>query len=304
MEISDGWSAAIADEELRRRYPEPDFDDSAWEPIPASSQWRSTPAFAETDGPVLYRAHFEAAPTGSRSWLCFDGIFYTSDVWLDGNYVGDTEGYFVPHAFEVTDALRERSEHILALEVACSRPEDLTEKRNITGVFQHWDCLDPDDSPGGIWRPVRIEHTGPARIQTMGVLCARADASRATLDLAADVNTTGAMTVVVRTTVRQGDRVTDHEAEHNLAAANNAISWKVDVDNPQLWWPHALGDPALAHVSVALFVVKPDGSRGELASDTRSVTTGLRSVSMRDFRWTINGERIFIKAVNHGPTTQ
>ena len=34
-----------------------------------------------------------------------DGVFYTSDVWLDGTYLGDTEGYFFPHAFEVTDAL-------------------------------------------------------------------------------------------------------------------------------------------------------------------------------------------------------
>ena len=40
MEIGDGWRAAIADEDLRRRYPELDFDDSAWEPIAACSQWR------------------------------------------------------------------------------------------------------------------------------------------------------------------------------------------------------------------------------------------------------------------------
>ncbi len=299
MEISGGWRAAIADDELRRLYPDVTFDDSGWAPIDAGSQWRSHPAFAATDGPVLYRTQFEAAPEGARSWLCFDGIFYTSDVWLDGNYVGDTEGYFVPHAFEVTDALRDRSEHTLALEVACARPDDLTAKRNITGVFQHWDCLDPDDSPGGIWRPVRVEHSGAVRIHCLRVLCGRADASRATIDLAADVDTTEAITVRVRTTVRQGERLTDHEAEHTLAAADNAISWKVEVDNPQLWWPHALGDANLAEVTVEVFV--PDSDR---PSDARTVTTGLRAVSMRDFRWTINGERLYVKAVNHGPTTE
>src|SRR5689334_21968172 len=111
MELTAGWRAAIADEDLRRRYPEVDFDDSSWAPIAAASQWRSTPAFAESDGPLLYRIKFEALPDGARSWLHLDGIFYTSDVWLDGNYVGDTEGYFVPHAFEITDALRDRHEH-------------------------------------------------------------------------------------------------------------------------------------------------------------------------------------------------
>jgi beta-mannosidase len=299
VEISAGWRAAIADDELRRQYPEVDFDDRDWSPIDASSQWRSHVDFATTDGPLLYRTRFEEAPAGTRSWLCLDGIFYTSDVWLDGVYVGDTEGYFVPHAFEVTDALRARSDHTLALEVACSRPDDLTAKRNLTGVFQHWDCLDPDDSPGGIWRPVRIEHTGSVRIESLRVSCTRADASRATLDLAADLDTLDATTVEVRTAVRQGDRVVDHRSEHRLAAATNAISWKVEVDNPRLWWPHALGDADLAEVTVEVY-----GPNKETASDTRVVTTGLRAVSMRDFRWTVNGERLFVKAVNHGPTTQ
>ena len=42
---------------------------------------------------------------GRRSWLVLDGLFYEGDVWLDGSYLGATEGYFFPHWFEVTDAL-------------------------------------------------------------------------------------------------------------------------------------------------------------------------------------------------------
>ncbi|HUR78699.1 MAG TPA: hypothetical protein VMZ22_12190 [Acidimicrobiales bacterium] len=304
MELTDGWRAAIADEELRRRYPEVAFDDSGWEPVAAASQWRSTPAFGHTDGPLLYRTSFEASDEGARSWLCFDGIFYNADVWLDGCYIGDTEGYFVPHAFEVTELLRAGHEHVLALEVACARPSDLTHKRNITGVFQHWDCLDPDDNPGGIWRPVRLAHTGPVRVQTLRVSCPRADAQRATVELAAELDTSEALTVMVRTVVTHGDKRVDHEAEHKLAAANNAITWRVDVDDPMLWWPHALGDANLAQIDVSVFVVADDGTHDLVASDTRTLRTGLRAVAMRDFTWTINGERMFVKGVNHGPTTQ
>ncbi|HVT75470.1 MAG TPA: glycoside hydrolase family 2 TIM barrel-domain containing protein, partial [Acidimicrobiales bacterium] len=302
MELTEGWRAAIADDELRRRYPEVDFDDGAWQPIAARSQWRSTPAFADTDGPLLYRVNFEATDEGARSWLVCDGIFYTSDVWLDGNYLGDTEGYFVPHVFEITEALRASHEHTLALEVACARPDDLNQKRNITGVFQHWDCLDPDDSPGGIWQPVRLAHTGPVRITTLRVLCPRADAQRASLELAADLDTTEALTINVRTVVTHGGRTVDHEAEHAIAAESNSITWRVDIDDPALWWPHALGDANLAQVEVSVFVVADDGTHDLVASDTRQVTTGLRSVSMRDFRWTVNGERLFVKGVNLGPT--
>ena len=297
MELADGWRAAVADDGLRRVYPRVDFDDADWTAIPASSQWRSTHEFAATDGPLLYRTHFDASVDQTRSWLRFDGIFYNADVWLDGSYVGDTEGYFAPHAFEVTDALRSRREHTLALEVACARPDDLTQKRNLTGVFQHWDCLDPDDNPGGIWRPVHVEHTGSVRMSSLRVLCPRADAQRATLDFSAELDSLDARTIVVRTVVAQGERSVDHESEHKLAADQNAVNWRVDIDQPALWWPHALGDQPLAEATVEVLV---DGA----TSDTRTLTTGLRSVSMRDFRWTVNGERLFVKGVNHGPTTQ
>ncbi len=172
MDLSGRWRACGADEGLRRAYPDPDFDDSRWAEVDVPGHWRSSPDFAAVDGPVLYRRRFEAGhpPDDRRSWLVLDGLFYQGDVWLDGVYVGDTEGYFFPHAFEVTDAMRDRRERGRAVEVTCSRHEDRNATRNITGGFQHWDCLDPDWNPGGIWRPVRLEESGPVRISRLRVL--------------------------------------------------------------------------------------------------------------------------------------
>src|SRR5512133_2664138 len=119
MQVTDGWRAAAADDHLRRSYTERDFDDSAWHPVAVPGHWRSTPAFAGADGPLLYRGRF-AAPAlaaGRRAWLTFEGLFYQGDVWLDGGYLGDTEGWFAPHSFEVTEALAAASEHVLAVEV-------------------------------------------------------------------------------------------------------------------------------------------------------------------------------------------
>ncbi|HKH24448.1 MAG TPA: hypothetical protein VKA42_03220, partial [Acidimicrobiales bacterium] len=157
-DLAGGWRAAVADDHLRRAYHAADFDDSAWDPITVPGHWRSTPAFADSDGPVLQRRRFDAPPPAPdrRAWLTFDGVFYQGDVWLDGAYVGDTEGYFVPHTFEVTEQLRDRSQHALAVEATCSPEGDPTAKRNLTGVFQHGDCLDPAWNPGGIWRPVHL----------------------------------------------------------------------------------------------------------------------------------------------------
>jgi beta-mannosidase len=155
MPTFDQWLATPADEDLRRTFAEPDLDDAGWEPLAVPGHWRSNPAFADHDGPLLHRTRFEqtAGAPDRRWWLRFDGIFYQGDVWLDGAYLGDTEGYFFAHEFEVTEQLRARREHLLAVEVACSPQADRTRKRNITGVFQHWDCLDPDWNPGARCRP-------------------------------------------------------------------------------------------------------------------------------------------------------
>ena len=109
VELGGLWRAAGADEGLRRGYPDPDFDDGSWAQMEVPSHWRSASAFGAHDGPLLYRRQFDIPPpaAGRRAWLTFEGIFYQSDVWLDGAYIGDTEGYFFPHTFEVTDALRD-----------------------------------------------------------------------------------------------------------------------------------------------------------------------------------------------------
>ncbi len=297
MDLTGTWRAAVADDDLRRTWHEDDFDDRAWEETAVPGHWRSTPAFADTDGPLLYRRPFDAMGPAEdrRAWLTFDGIFYQGDVWLDGSYLGDTEGYFAPHTFEVTDALRRRGEHHLAIEVTCSRQSDPTAKRNITGVFQHWDCLDPDWNPGGLWRPVRVTETGPVRISRLRALCREATPERAVLVLRATLDSDAARTVSLHSTL--GDL--DHVADQPLAAGANEVEWTLTVDRPALWWPHALGDATLQDLRVR---VDLDAGEGGSTSDERHVRTGLRQVRMRSWVASVNGERIFLKGSNHGPT--
>jgi beta-mannosidase len=296
MDLAGTWRAVEADEALRRAYPSPDFDDSGWGEVMVPGHWRSSPAFATSEGPVLHRHRFEAPvpAEGRRSWLTFDGLFYQGDVWLDGSYVGDTEGYFFPHTFEVTDALRAQSEHLLALELTCAPQRDKTAKRNITGVFQHWDCLDPDWNPGGIWRPVRLSETGPVRVASLRVLCAEATTDRAVVRVRAVLDAAEATTACIRT--RLGDA--DHELTQPLAAGENRVLWTVVVDDPALWWPHALGEQVLQDVSVEVSL--PDA--GGVTSDRREVSTGLRQVRMKNWICSVNGERLFLKGSNQGPT--
>ncbi len=304
IELRGAWKASEATDELRRRSADPAFDDSSWHTVHVPHHWRKDAAFSQSDGPLLYRHSFVTpadhpavmAHGDTRWWLQLDGIFYQGDVWLDGDYIGDTEGYFAPHSFEVTQPMISRNEHLLSVEVACTPQKSRKAKRNLTGVFQHWDCIDPEWNPGGIWQPVRLLATGSVRIERLRVLCIEADEHRATLAIRANLDTGVPRSVSVSTNVIDGQQVIGtHEQDHSIASGMNRVEWRVTIENPKLWWPHSLGEPHLVDVEVR---VTDDAG---FVTDTRRRRTGLRQIRQDDWIYTINGERLHLKGANQGP---
>jgi beta-mannosidase len=309
IDLSGTWRATPATDELRRRATDPHFSDADWVPVTVPHHWRSEAAFSDFDGALFYRTNFatpdaelvassqQPSPKGSqRWWLQFDGIFYQGDVWLDGAYLGDTEGYFAPHTFEVTELLRAQAEHTLSIETTCAPQTNRTAKRNLTGVFQHWDCIHPNWNPGGIWQPVRLIQTGPVRLERVRVLCTHATEQQATFAIRANLESEVARTVTITTTVDDsGNTVASDEQSHSLASGTNRVEWKVTVDRPTLWWPHALGDAHLVDVQVS--VADETGA----LSDTRRRRTGIRQIRQNDWVTEINGQRLHLKGANQGP---
>ena len=363
MELGGPWQAALADDELRRSWLDDDdppsdarLPDEAppteapggpagrWADISVPGHWRSTKAFADAEGPLLYRTRFDhPGPQGDeRWWLRFEGVFYQGDVWLDGGYVGDTEGYFFPHTFEVTEALTARREHTLGVEVTCSPQGDPSNKRNITGAFQDNDTGGADHNPGGIWRSVSLERTGPVRIRHLRVLCREANETRATVRFRAVLDAAVAGEVTLRSAVGAVELVD----QRRLAAGENQVEWQIRVDRPNLWWPHALGDQPLYDVVVEVTPSAGEGHRDDDAADPAAAedqsvladgpgdeddatelptapTTarrstpspdgpavshritrriGLRQIHLRAWVLHVNGERLFLKGADQGPS--
>ena len=287
-------------------------DNEQWTTVHVPSHWKSHAAFADNNDPLLFRRRFTAArpAPGRRSWLKFDGIFYQGDVWLDSTYVGDTEGYHLPHDFEITEQLQARNDHVLGVEVSCQPQNNNITKRNLTGDFQHSDAVAPDWNPGGIWQGVRIEETGPVRIKRLRCICLSASSERAELKIRALLDCDRPGTVRLRSDVG----TTLHEFDHAVAKGSNRVEWWVTIERPKLWWPASLGQPNLTDVTISVFALDdtsgPDhtdmnGDEPTTAlepSDVRSFRTGLREVRMKNWIFTINGERLHLKGANVGPT--
>jgi beta-mannosidase len=295
VDLNGLWRVAPADDDLRRDAIGLDVDDSSWAELAVPGHWRTHPDFAEFDGPLLHRRRFHLAEPaeGRRRWVTLDGIFYQADVWLDGAYLGDPEGYFFPHTFDITALSRIGDEHVIAIEVACPPQRSHRGKRTITGVFQYWDGIDRTWNPGGLWRPVHVFDTGPVRVDRYRVLCRDADETRAHVLLSARLDSDGPRRVVLRTTV-DGEVADEHE--RRLAAGLNEVNWNLDIADPSLWWPRSLGEQPLTTIGVE---VEVDG----VPSDARARRTGLRVVAWNDWQCSVNGERIFLKGANLLPTS-
>lgn len=293
MELSGVWLAAVADDDVRRSGIGLDTDVSTWTQVQVPGHWRNTAEFGATDGPVMYRHAFTATPPpdGRRRWITLDGVFYQADVWLDGAYLGDPEGYFFPHTFDVTTLSRFADDHVLAVEVTCSPQTSTTGRRNITGVFQ---SPTSTANPGGLWRPVHCYDTGPVRIDRLRVLCRDADERRAHLRIAARLDSDREAAVTIRTSI--GGDVSD-ESQLVVASGQNEIEWNIDITDPPLWWPRALGEQLLVDVAVDVLV-------DDVVSDRRDRRTGLRQITWDNWQCTVNGERLFLKGANYLPVTE
>jgi len=311
LDLSGSWRAGPADEELRRTWYTDDFDDADFAHIDVPGHWRSHRRFADNDAPLLYRRRFSAltpAPD-TRAWLLLDGVCSQGDVWLDDVYLGNTDGAWVPHRFEVTEALGARNDHVIGIEVGCPPLTDRSSKRGLLGTLQDGPYVEPGWNPGGIWHPVTIRRTGSVAIVSHRVLCTSATPTRAIVTITSVIDSAAAGEVVIRTMIGG----VDHERRQPLARGTNAVTWNVEVPDPDLWWPYELGAQPLTQVTVEVSSLTgtPTGSNhvfdggtddgGAVFSDGFTLRCGLRQVTLRDWILTVNGERLFARGVLAGP---
>jgi beta-mannosidase len=114
-----------------------DFDDSAWE-VTTVPEWRYR--VREGDSALLpntvdkclveattadticwYRTQLaaEKPAAGQRLWLCFDGVDWEAQVYLNGELLGSHRVYYEPFRFDVTDKIRQAN--TLAVRVLAGR---------------------------------------------------------------------------------------------------------------------------------------------------------------------------------------
>jgi beta-mannosidase len=280
-------------EEFKDHYPE-----DGWLEMEVPSHWQQHPDLEFYSGKMVYKKVFSFRRTrGKRYHLRLNGAFYRSTVYLNGQRLGRNEGYFFPQEYEVTGYLK--GKNTLLVEVDCPDEEDKLSKTLITGVFSHWDALDPRTNPGGVWLPVEIVPSGEVCINEshLRVQDLSDEVARVLAKVALDAAAAGAaeLRIAFRPHNFQGRSQTFQQAVH-LVRGHNEVSMPITIEEPRLWWTHDQGYPHLYKVTLE---VRTFGRKAPSA--TVGFNFGLRTFEMRGWIAYLNGRRLFIGGNNYGP---
>ena len=272
--------------------------DAGWYEQTLPAHWQEHPELTQHTGNVVYRYCFGEPRLPNpkvRRWLRAAGIFYWSRIYLNGRACPWHEGYFMPQEHEVTSMLQ--AQNTLIIEVACPEERNKHGKRMITGVFSHWDGLDPATNPGGVWLPITIEESGIVRVSHAGLSTDSLGADGAVIHWSAEIDSAAAIQVDIEwslapatfsgPTFSYRERRVVHGGQESLAGS-------FTLPEPRLWWSHDLGRPDLYEATFEAHVLGA-------VSDTRSFRFGVRTFEMRDLIPYLNGVRFLAKGNNYAP---
>ncbi len=270
MLLDTNWYFHLGD--LENAY-EKNYADTNWRQVTLPHDWSveypkdrslSSGTGYVIGGTAWYRKHFtlSSGAKGKKYFLCFDGVYKNSQVWINGYYLGKRPNGYISFRYDVTDFLNYDNENNVVAVRVCH--EDIADSRWFTG--------------SGITRKVTLlqyEEVYPCEygifFQTPKVSDASAEIvvenELVLSELAADNNAE----VTVQSTLFDGESaITVLEASAILTKGTpKTVTTSGTIAAPKLWSPE---NPALYTLRTS--VVLPNGKT--VVVDEQKV--GIRSI--------------------------
>ena len=273
-----------------------DFDDSAWSGISLPHTWNNLDGqegstnFYRGTGWYRTRCPVDQTLSDRRFFLKFDGAFLVTDVYVNGNYLGEHQGGFAAFVYDVTPYLKSGGDNIIAVKVNnavnTNIPPLSADFTFFGGLYRdvHLLVTDPvqisplDYGSPGVYLKTTGVGSDSAKLQVTTVLSNAVDTAR-TITLRAIVTDANTNTVAVLT----------KEVMIPAATVCNVVM-DTTVVHPHLW--DGLADPYLYHV----FVEVIDGGK---VTDLVSQPLGFRWFSVDpDKGFFLNGHYLDLHGVS------
>jgi len=233
---------------------------------------------------------------GNSLWLCFNGINYAAEVWLNGHRLGSIRGAFRRARFRVPESLR-RKENFLAVRVEPPPHPGIAHEQSVRAGMgpnggslcqdgptflssEGWDWMPAvRDRNSGIWRKVFLQVSGPLLLGDPRIRVRVPSLWEARVDLAGEVFNASAQNLRATVRVRFGGRLFRKQLRvpaggratyHFDSRKDRRWRWK----NPALWWPNGEGEQNLHPMRIEVVC-----ARFRRPSDQWSGRIGLREFS-------------------------
>lgn len=257
----------------------------------------------------------------SHATLHFDGIDYFAKVWLNGELLGEHEGYFAPAEFEVGDLLDRDGVNTVVVKVwspfddsIVSMKQDGKEvgsmfrfltsgKSMIKGTYDHADgFFQRDVNPVGIYGDVYLRlHKGirfacEPNITTISVENNEAQILSEIEVYSAETKKTEYSVEIMHPVT--GEIVNAVTETIQLTCGRTVLSKKLTIAEPMIWALWDRGTPELYTVRIRFVKDKEELLRSEKYF-------GIRTVEMLRDRDTtafiLNGDRVFLRGTSYFP---
>ena len=188
----------------------------------------------------VYRKEFTVSENdvkGKHIELCFEGVDYECEVYLNGKKLGRHIGMFTPFTYEISDLLLAGEKNLLAVVIE-SAPKEQPQVGRTSQVYTHksrmtywWDFC-PRMIHQGIWKSVYLNVTDKVRFADCYFYTEVLEQEFAKINI--EVRTEGIENALVR------GRFGEEKFEIDIKKRYGNIT--LIIQNPKLWWPNGLGE--------------------------------------------------------------
>jgi beta-galactosidase len=280
-ELNQGWRFSKDLKQIGMNHLQ--FDDSSWRVVQIPHDWSIEDLPNQSDtvvgpfaknavsgfntgftmgGTAWYRKHFklDKKEKDKLVYLCFDGIYMNSDVWINGHHLGNHPNGYTPFYYDVTSYLSETGEdNLIAVEVKNE------------GVNSRW------YSGSGIAREAWLEIVPTVHVDVWGVYVTTPIVGKNKADVQADVtinnqdNEDKTVNLVIELIDSKGKIVaTTDTPVQTVAKKKTTVTKLLTVSNPDLWSPKS---PSMYRARVRIVEKKKN-------SDSVSVPFGIREIKV------------------------
>ncbi len=231
-----------------------------------------------------HRKHAE-----EKCFIRFGAVDYHAKIWINGDYVGDHSGGFLPFIFDITSHLDFNDKNKIVVRVdntlshdtipqgiTCDNYSEFNKQRDQTFPPAAFDFF----TYGGLQRPVRI-YTAHELHLTDTKIITHINKDKGIINYQAEFSyeDTAAQVIV---TIYDGDTVLD---THVQKPSESSISGEFTISLCRFWCP---GDPHLYQIHFEI-------TSNKKLIDEYYLDIGVREIKVKNDKLLLNGEPIFLK---------